>query len=176
MVRCPDEGRERREKLLRVALAESVRRRIAQQRLHQTDVARSSGISRTFLQSILRAEKGCSLFVFLELSQGLGADPCNVLSEMLSRHELLRPSPRPPPPPASAPMPYFREQVPITEVTVNNVTFRIGETVRIGRYTGELIHIDSEHLVTVDIGEDFDDGYNDGFAHVAAMHLIKINK
>ena len=87
------ETRERRAELTRLALAESVRWRLTQQRLRQTVVARASGINRSFLRSILKAEKGCSLFVFLELSQALGADPGELLSDALKRRELLRAPP-----------------------------------------------------------------------------------
>lgn len=82
--------RDQRQEITKLALAKAVRDRMAARRLRQTDVARSSGISRTFLRSILSAEKGCSLFVFLELSDGLGADPCEVLREVLNRCSALR--------------------------------------------------------------------------------------
>lgn len=54
----------------------------------------------------------------------------------------------------------------MNEVAVNGVTFRIGDIVRVGRYVGELIQVYNEDLVTVDLGENFDDGMNDGFAEV----------
>jgi len=61
-----------------------------------------------------------------------------------------------------------------SEVTVNDQTFRIGERVRIGKYVGELIEIHDFDMVTVDVGEELDDGYNDGFANVHPSQLKKL--
>lgn len=84
------ETRKQREALTRRALAEVVRLSIFTLRVYQTDVARRSGFSRSFLRSILRAEKSCSLFLFLELSRALRADPCELLREVLSRRDDFR--------------------------------------------------------------------------------------
>lgn len=72
------------------ALADIVRERMAARRLRQTKVALFAGISRSFLRSILRAEKGCSLSVFLRLCDGLAADPCELLKDVLIRRDALR--------------------------------------------------------------------------------------
>ena len=86
----PGETRDQRHEITRRALAEAVREHMVARRLRQTKVALGTGISRSFLRSILRADKGCSLFVFLELSDGIGADPGDLLSDVLKRRELLR--------------------------------------------------------------------------------------
>lgn len=84
--------RKQREQLTRQALAEVVRLSIFTQRMYQTNVARRSGFSRSYLRSILRAEKSSSLFLFLELACGLGADPCELLRDVLSRRDAIRSS------------------------------------------------------------------------------------
>lgn len=84
------ETRERREKLTKQALAEAVRTRMAARRVRQTDLARWSGVSRSFVQSVLRAERDGSLFLFLELSHGLGVDACDLLRDVLKRRDALR--------------------------------------------------------------------------------------
>ena len=81
----------RQKEITRRALAEVVRERIAARRLRQTTVAQRAGISRSFLRSILLAQKGCTLFVFLQLSGELGVDsPCDLLREVLKRRDALR--------------------------------------------------------------------------------------
>lgn len=92
MMRDPaGETREIREELTKRALADVVRKRMAARRLRQTDVARWSGVSRSFVQSVLRGERDGSLFMFLELSRGLGIDDaCELLREVLSRRDALR--------------------------------------------------------------------------------------
>lgn len=85
------ETRDARAHLTKRALADVVRRRMATRRLRQTDVARWSGLSRSFVQSVLRAERDGSLFLFLELSRGLGVDDaCDLLREVLKRRDALR--------------------------------------------------------------------------------------
>jgi len=85
------ETRERREQLTKQALADAVRTRMAARRVRQTDLARWSGVSRSFVQSLLRAERVGSLFMFLELSQGLGLDdPCELLRDVLHRRDQIR--------------------------------------------------------------------------------------
>jgi transcriptional regulator with XRE-family HTH domain len=92
MMREPaGETREVREELTQRALADVVRKRMAARRLRQTDLARWSGVSRSFVQSVLRAETGGTLFMFLELSRGLGVDDaCDLLREVLDRRDALR--------------------------------------------------------------------------------------
>lgn len=90
MLNPPVETRKQRETLTKQAMADVVRLSIFTQRVYQTDVSRRSGISCSHLRAILRAEKCCSMFVFLELSRTLGADPCELLREVLSRRETLR--------------------------------------------------------------------------------------
>src|SRR5690349_4780036 len=86
----PGETRSVREELTKRALADVVRRRMAARRLRQTNVARWSGVSRSFLQALLRAEAAVPFFMFLELSGGLGADECELLQEVLDRRDALR--------------------------------------------------------------------------------------
>ena len=86
----PGESRKQREALTKEALAEVVRLSIFRRRMYQTTVARSSGVSRSFIRSILRAEKCCSLALFVELCHGLRADPCELLREVLGRRDELR--------------------------------------------------------------------------------------
>ncbi len=92
MIRDPaGETRDARADITKRALAEVVRRRMAIRRLRQTDVARWSGLSRSFVQSVLRGERDGSLFLFLELSRGLGVDDaCDLLREVLNRRDALR--------------------------------------------------------------------------------------
>lgn len=77
------ETRKQREALTRQALADVVRLSIFRQRMYQTNLARRSGVSCSHLRATLRAEKSISLFMFLELSRGLDADPCKLLREVL---------------------------------------------------------------------------------------------
>lgn len=85
------ETREQRKELTKQALAGVVWTRMAASRLRQTNVARWSGISRSCLRSLLDAEKGCSLFVFLELSRGLRVDDaCELLRDVLARRDEIR--------------------------------------------------------------------------------------
>jgi hypothetical protein len=90
MMHPPGETSEQRERLTKRALADVVRARMAARRLRQTDVARWSGVSRSFVQSVLRGERDGSLFLFLELSHGLAFDPCEMLREVLNRRDALR--------------------------------------------------------------------------------------
>lgn len=86
-----DETREQRQEITRRALAEVSREHIATRRLRQTKVSLRAGISRSCLRSILAAKKGCSLFVFLELSSGLRVDDaCELLPAVLNRRDELR--------------------------------------------------------------------------------------
>lgn len=87
----PGETREVRQELTQRALADIVRTCMAARRVRQTDLARWSGVSRSFVQSVLRGESGGSLFLFLELSRGLGVDnPCELLRDVLNRRDVLR--------------------------------------------------------------------------------------
>jgi hypothetical protein len=91
MLHTPYETRKQREALTKQALADMVRLSIFTQRVYQTNVSRRSGIGCSHLRAILRAEKCCSLFLFLELSQGLGIDdPCELLRDILNRRDALR--------------------------------------------------------------------------------------
>jgi transcriptional regulator with XRE-family HTH domain len=92
----PDETRKVNEELTKRALAEIVRERIFERRLHQSVMASVSRLSRSHLRAILRAEKSVSLFLFLELSRGLRIDdPCELLRRVLDRRGALRESPPP---------------------------------------------------------------------------------
>lgn len=84
------ESREDREALTKRAMANIIRSRIGERRLRQTVIARESGISRSHLRSLLRAEKQMSLFIFLELSEALRFDdPGQLLREFLARRAQL---------------------------------------------------------------------------------------
>lgn len=86
----PGETRKHREEITMQALAYAVRRQMALHQFRQTDVARWSGVSRSFVQSILRADCSNWLFLFLELSHGLKADPTELLRDVLNRRDALR--------------------------------------------------------------------------------------
>ena len=86
----PGETRKQRETLTKQALADVTRFSIFTQRMYQTTVSRRSGISPSHLRAILRAEKCCSFFLFLELSRGLNTDPFKLLSDVLDRRDELR--------------------------------------------------------------------------------------
>ena len=84
------ESRKCREELIKRAIADILRTRIVGRSFRQTSVARESGISRTHLRSLLRAEKQMSLFIFLELSEALSFDdPCQLLRDVLNRRDQL---------------------------------------------------------------------------------------
>ncbi len=86
------ESRAQRAELTKQALADVVRVRLVEYRLYQTTVARRSGISRSHLRSLLRAEKQMSLSIFLELSEALCFDDaCQLLRYVLDcRDRYLR--------------------------------------------------------------------------------------
>lgn len=87
----PEETRKQRETLTRQAVADVVRLRLFMRRQQQTTLARRSEFSRSHLRAILRAEKSLSLFLFIEVSRGLGVDDsCELLREVLARREALR--------------------------------------------------------------------------------------
>jgi len=87
----PGETSEQRQELTKKALAAAVRQRMAARRIRQTDLARWSGVSRSFVQSVLRAEREGSLSMFLAVSDGLGVeDPCELLRDVLKRRNSLR--------------------------------------------------------------------------------------
>jgi AraC-like DNA-binding protein len=76
----PEERRKRRAEVTKQALADIVRVRLFERRLLQKTAAGKSGISRSHLRALLRAEKQMSLFIFLELSDALGFDDaCQLL-------------------------------------------------------------------------------------------------
>ncbi|MBL8268542.1 hypothetical protein [Steroidobacter sp.] len=86
----PGEKRRQSEELTKQALADVLRARFVERRFRQTVVAPSAGISRTHLQSLLRADKKVSLTVFLELSVALGFDDaCQLLRCVLDRRDQL---------------------------------------------------------------------------------------
>jgi plasmid maintenance system antidote protein VapI len=90
-LRPPHETRKDREELTKRAVAEVLRARIAEKRLRQTDVARWSGVNRSYVQALLRAEKQVSLCVCLELSHGLGFDDeAEFLRAVIHRRAELR--------------------------------------------------------------------------------------
>lgn len=86
----PGETRKQREMLTRQAVADVVRLRLFLRREQQKALAERSEWSCSHLRAILRAEKSCSLFLFLELSRGFDTDPCVLLREVLTRCEALR--------------------------------------------------------------------------------------
>jgi DNA-binding phage protein len=85
------ETREQREHLMNRAVADIVRVRMAASRLRQSDVARWSGVSRSYLQKVLRAESSPRLCVFLDLMHGLRIEDEHALwREVLARRDALR--------------------------------------------------------------------------------------
>jgi hypothetical protein len=92
MLRGPiGETRGDRRDITRRAVAIVVRRRLAAKRLRQTDVARWSGVSRTFIRRVLRGDACLSLFILLELSAGLRVeDDCEFLREVILQRDALR--------------------------------------------------------------------------------------
>lgn len=91
MLNPPGETRDQREELTRRALADVVQARLVARRQRQTDLARWSGVSRSTVLSLLWAEKSVSLFLFLELTRGLGIDDASeLLREVLNRRDVLR--------------------------------------------------------------------------------------
>lgn len=83
-----EENREHRRRCTSRAVAEIIRMRLARGNLRQTPTARASGISRSHIQSLLRADRQISLFNFLELSTALAfEDPCQFLRGVLVRRE-----------------------------------------------------------------------------------------
>ena len=84
MVRPTDETRADRRDITRRAVAIVIRRRLAAKGLRQTHVARSSGVSRTFLGRILQGNAYPSLFLLFELSVGLRVeDDCEFLRDVI---------------------------------------------------------------------------------------------
>lgn len=87
-IKSSEESRERRAEFTKQALADVVRVRLFERRLQQTTVARRSGVSRSHLRALLRAEKQMSLFIFLELSEALGFDDAGeLLRRVLDRRD-----------------------------------------------------------------------------------------
>lgn len=85
-----DKIRKVREELTRRAIAEILRSRISGARVRQMSIVRTSGVSRSHLRSLLRAEKQMSVFIFLELSEALRfEDPAEFLIEVLKRRAQL---------------------------------------------------------------------------------------
>jgi hypothetical protein len=86
MCNPPDETRKVREQNTRRAVADEVRLRLFFRRQQQLNLSMRTGISRSHIRAILRADKSVSLFLFLELSGGLGIkDPCELLRAILNR-------------------------------------------------------------------------------------------
>jgi hypothetical protein len=91
MRRLIGETREDRQDSMRRAVALVVRRRMAEKRLRQTDVARWSGLSRSFVQQVLRGDSCSSLFALMELTTGLRIeDDLAFLSEIIDQRDELR--------------------------------------------------------------------------------------
>lgn len=91
MRRLIGETREDRQDSMRRAVALVVRRRMAAKRLRQTDVARWSGLSRSFVQQVLRGDSCSSLFILMELTAGLRIeDDRAFLSEIIDQRDKFR--------------------------------------------------------------------------------------
>lgn len=89
MSNLADEARKLRELNTRRAVADEVRLRLFLRRQRQSTLSMRSGISRSHIRAILRAEKSLTLPRFLELSRGLGnADPCELLRAILNRRDV----------------------------------------------------------------------------------------
>jgi transcriptional regulator with XRE-family HTH domain len=86
-----DKARKDRETLTKRAVGDALRTRISERRLSQNRVSRHTGTSRSYLQSLMNGDKHVSLFVFLELSRGLGfEDEAEFLRVVLRRRAELR--------------------------------------------------------------------------------------
>jgi hypothetical protein len=73
------------------AVALVIRRRMAAKRFRQSDVARWSGLSRSFVQHVLRAGSCPSLFMLLELSAAVRVeDDLELLSEVIAQRDEFR--------------------------------------------------------------------------------------
>jgi hypothetical protein len=91
MRRLSGETPEDRQEATRRAVALVIRRRMAAKRFRQTDVTRWSGLSRSFVQAVLRAGSCSSLFMLFELSAGLGIeDDYELLKEIIAQRDELR--------------------------------------------------------------------------------------
>lgn len=91
MRRLIGETREDRREATRRAVALVIRRRMAAKRFRQTDVARWSGLSRSFVQHVLRGGSCPSLFMLFELSAGLRIeDDLKFLSEIIAQRDEFR--------------------------------------------------------------------------------------
>ncbi len=89
----PGETREERERMTRLALSRVVRRRMTgrrPRRISQAGLARRSGVSRSYVYSVLAAEASGPLFLYLELCGGLATDPCDLLRELLYERDAIR--------------------------------------------------------------------------------------
>lgn len=60
------------------------------------------------------------------------------------------------------------------DITVDSQIFRVGERVRVGQHAGALVAIYDFDLVTLDAGEELDDGCDDGFSEVHPLQLTKL--
>lgn len=86
-----DASRQLDERLTKVAAADVLSAHMYTAKLRKCKVYRRSGISRSHLDSLLRAEKQMSLFIFLELSRALRfEDPCDLLRDLLDRRSALQ--------------------------------------------------------------------------------------
>jgi hypothetical protein len=88
-------GRDERERLLQLAFAEVLLLRMRDATLSRTLVARTAGISRSYLQSLLAAKKQPSLVVVWALAQAVELDPEDFIRRMkkcLARLKRFQPS------------------------------------------------------------------------------------
>lgn len=87
--------RDERERLLQLAFAEVLLLRMRDATLSRTLVARTAGISRSYLQALLAAKKQPSLVVFWALAQAVELDPEDFIRGMkkcLARLKRFQPS------------------------------------------------------------------------------------
>lgn len=71
--RIPEQSRQNLEesrRVIRLAISTVIRRQLRVQRLSQSEACRQIGVSRTFLRSLLRAEKDVRFFNLLALAEG----------------------------------------------------------------------------------------------------------
>lgn len=91
MMHPTGESREQREELTKRAVADVLRMRMAARRIRQSDLARWSGMSRSYVQKLLRGGSCPTLFVLAELAHALRMEDEHALwREVLKRRDALR--------------------------------------------------------------------------------------
>ncbi|GFE85158.1 helix-turn-helix domain-containing protein [Steroidobacter agaridevorans] len=86
------ELRKEKLRLTNLAISLVLRRQLRTEDLYQTEVCRSSGVSRTHLQKLLAGEANPSIFVLLELADSLCfADEIDLVRQIVAERNALTP-------------------------------------------------------------------------------------